>query len=63
MSGDYLGDGVFATFDGWHIVLTVERDGRDERVYLGPEVYQALVRYADGRGYVRPDAPEADGAR
>jgi hypothetical protein len=39
----YLGDGVHAATDGWHITLTV--DG-EHRIYLDPGVYAALVEYA-----------------
>jgi hypothetical protein len=42
----YLGDGVYATFDGWFVWLTVDRNGVKERVALEPEVYAALRRYA-----------------
>jgi hypothetical protein len=42
----YLGDGVFADFDGYQIVLTAE-DGIQvtNRVYLDPGVFAALVKY------------------
>ncbi len=44
---DYLGDAVYADFDGHHIVLTVEDGERAyERISLDPDVYAALVRYA-----------------
>ena len=44
---DYLGDGVYASFDGMHIVLEVERDERTERIYLDSNIYDALIRYHD----------------
>jgi hypothetical protein len=46
MKRRYLGDGVFADFDGYQIVLTAE-DGIQvtNRVYLEPAVFAALVRY------------------
>jgi hypothetical protein len=46
MKRRYLGDGVFADFDGHHIVLTAE-DGIQvtNRVYLEPGVFAALVKY------------------
>jgi hypothetical protein len=39
----YLGDGVYAEFDGYHIVLTVE-NGQDPRptIYLEDVVLDAL---------------------
>lgn len=48
-SPEYLGDGVYASFDGYHIWLTTgsheERDATN-RIALEPSVYAALVRYA-----------------
>lgn len=41
----YLGDGVYASFDGYQIWLRVERDGRHERIALEPETYASLVDY------------------
>ena len=46
----YLGDGVYASYDGWYIWLRVERDGGNERVALEPPVYHALQDYADTLG-------------
>ncbi len=42
----YIGDGVYASFDGYQIKLSTERDGRDEVIYLDPETYASLVRFA-----------------
>jgi len=42
----YLGDGLYASFDGWHMVLRAPRDGGDHHVALEPEVFAALLRYA-----------------
>jgi len=45
---EYLGDGVYASFDGWHIwLVTGSHDNPDNRVALEPSVYNALVRYHD----------------
>jgi hypothetical protein len=45
---EYLGDGVYASFDGYHLWLTTgsheERDASN-RIALEPSVYAALVRY------------------
>lgn len=45
---EYLGDGVYASFDGYHVWLTTgsheERDASN-RIALEPSVYAALVRY------------------
>jgi hypothetical protein len=43
---DYLGDSVYAEFDGFGIVLTTENgDGPSNRIVLEPEVLTALNRY------------------
>lgn len=38
----YLGDGVYASFDGLHIWLKTERDGITHEIALDPEVFDAL---------------------
>lgn len=42
----YLGDGVYADFDGYGIVLTTENGiSVTNTIVLEPEVYEALVAY------------------
>lgn len=43
----YLGDGVYATFDGFQIELSTERDGRTEKIFLDPIVLANLNRYVE----------------
>lgn len=44
----YLGDAVYASYDGYHIVLTTENGIRIANViYLEPQVFQALIEYAN----------------
>lgn len=43
----YLGDGVYAAYDGEHIVLTTERDGREETIYLEPRLVTELFHYIE----------------
>jgi hypothetical protein len=46
-SKDYLGDGVYASFDGWHMWLRTSDGLRvTNEIALEPAVYSALVRYA-----------------
>ena len=40
----YLGDAVYASFDGYQIWLRTG-DGNNQRIALEPAVYQALVAY------------------
>lgn len=39
---DYLGDGVYASFDGYQIWLTTQEG---QRIALEPEVFGSLLRY------------------
>ena len=53
---EYLGDSVYADFDGWHIVLTTSRD----TIYLKPEVQAALIKFLDrDRLYTKPQEEAA----
>lgn len=40
----YLGDAVYASFDGWQIRLRTG-DGNAQVIFLEPAVYGALIRY------------------
>ena len=44
----YLGDAVYAEFDGYHVILTTE-DGISvtNNIALEPQVYQALATYVN----------------
>ena len=43
---EYLGDSVYAEFDGWGIVITTENGaGPSNTIYLEPEVIDALNRF------------------
>lgn len=43
---DYLGDGVYASFDGYQIWLAAN-DHRNKVIALEPSVFAALMRYRD----------------
>jgi len=43
----YLGDGLYASFDGYHVVLRAPRMGGDHYVALEPSVMRALQDYYD----------------
>lgn len=50
----YLGDGLYASFDGWMIKLRAPQGTRgDQVVYLEPDVYEALTKFA-GRFWSAP---------
>jgi hypothetical protein len=41
----YLGDGLYASFDGFMITLRAPREDGDHWIGLEPEVFNALQRY------------------
>jgi len=47
MKKTYLGDGLYASFDGYGIQLTAENGIEiSDRVYVEPQVYEALIQFA-----------------
>lgn len=42
----YIGDGVYASFDGYQIWLRAPRENGDHRVALEPSVFDALTAFA-----------------
>jgi hypothetical protein len=45
MEEAYLGDGLYASFDGFAITLRAPRPGGDHWVALEPDVYAELLRF------------------
>jgi hypothetical protein len=45
----YLGDGLYAWFDGWQLMLRAPREREDHIVALEPEVFANLIEFA---GYI-----------
>lgn len=43
----YLGDGLYASFDGFQVILRAPRAGGDHVVALEPAVYQSLIGWVD----------------
>lgn len=53
----YLGDGLYASFDGFMIILRAPREDGSHHVGLEPDVLEAFERYvAQLRGVPRADA-------
>jgi hypothetical protein len=46
----YLGDGVYAGFDGYQIWVWAERDGREHAIALDAQTMAALKKYAADLG-------------
>ena len=42
----YLGDGLYASFDGWQFCLRAPRENGDHVVYLEPHMLNGLNEYA-----------------
>ena len=42
----YLGDGVYASYDGYHFVLDLRAQDSTTRIALEPAVLNELARYA-----------------
>jgi len=44
----YLGDGVYVTYDGYHLILTTENGiETTNTIYLDSVVYSALLKYVE----------------
>jgi hypothetical protein len=41
----YLGDGCYASFDGWQVCLRAPRSEGDHVIYLEPTVLQSFEEY------------------
>ena len=41
----YLGDGLYASYDGWHIKLRAPRKDGDHEVFLEPAVLREFERF------------------
>jgi hypothetical protein len=51
----YLGDGLYASFDGWQVILRAPREHMDHVVALEPEVIVAFRRYLGDLTREHPD--------
>lgn len=47
----YLGDGVYARFDGFQIWVAANHPESEKKVALEPDVLRGLVAYARGKGF------------
>jgi hypothetical protein len=43
----YLGDGLYASFDGWYVVLRALRDDGNYWITLEPAVLSAFIDYVE----------------
>lgn len=56
----YLGDGLYASFDGCQFKLRAPREDGDHEVYLEPATYNALVRFVASTCRARGVKPNDD---
>lgn len=52
----YLGDGLYASFDGWQFRLRAPREDGDHIVYLEPAVMRAFDEFREA-SLARKDTP------
>ena len=45
METRYIGDGVYASFDGYQIWLKATRNGQSHEIALDAETFDGLMRY------------------
>ena len=45
MEDRYLGDGVYASFDGYHVVLDLRAQDNTTKIFLDPQVVFALREF------------------
>ena len=43
----YIGDGVYASFDGFGVILDLRGQDSTTRIYLEPDIFKRLVQYRD----------------
>ena len=43
----YLGDGVYASYDGFGVILDLRGQDNTTRIYLEPAVFKQLVNYRE----------------
>ena len=58
---EYIGDGVYVTWDGWYITLDLRMQG-SERIAMEPNVLSALLRFVE-RTKEGDDSATSDGRR
>lgn len=55
---EYLGDGAYVAFDGYALVLTTENGiETTNEIVLEPDVFAALLAYAERLKALRADGP------
>ena len=61
MKERYLGDSVYAYYDGYYVILDGVVNGHHNRIYLEPRACDAFTQFVQEMDQVRPE--QTDGAR
>lgn len=62
MSKTYIGDGVYASFDGHMICLQTDRGNPEpDTIYLEPQVVESLLEYVEKSWNVKIEIKKAEG--
>jgi hypothetical protein len=56
----YLGDGLYASYDGFAMTLRAPRPNRDHITVLEPTVMAEFLRFAERVGMIKPRRPTGD---
>lgn len=56
---EFIGDGVFASFDGFMLTLRAPREHGDHYVVIEPFVLRNLLEFAAAVGMLEREEPEA----
>lgn len=43
----YIGDGAYVSFDGYHFIISTERDNGVHWIGLEPPVFDALIKFRE----------------
>lgn len=60
---EYLGDGLYVSFDGYQLCLRAPREGGDHVTYLEPSVWGRLVAYVASLSLKDPSLTSASRPR
>jgi hypothetical protein len=54
MKKEYIGDSVYATYDGYGIELTTENGmGATNHIFIEPSVLASLIKFAQQMGVIK----------
>jgi hypothetical protein len=56
---EYIGDGVYASFDGYQVWLRAERDGMQHRIAIEDQTWLALVSYIERKPWTLSERDSA----